>query len=300
VSLVVAVPFGVASAIVYGASIVVQHRAAQQHAEAEGEASAAGLLRLVRNPAWLLAIGGDFIGFLLQIAALSTGPVVVIQPLVVLMLPVSLGVNYLMGGHRPRLGDYLGVLGVLGGLGVFLALVGEPAAGHVPRPRVLGMAVIVVLIAGAVLCAAATGRNRVVRGAMYGAVAGGYFGTLAVMVDAASDRASRGGVDGLLESPRGLTPLAGIALLGIGGIVLTQMSFQVGALGATLPANLAADPLFGVLFGVILLRERIPRSPGHLTVYALCMVAVVAGAVQLANPHDDPAEPDSVGLDPGR
>jgi drug/metabolite transporter (DMT)-like permease len=284
VSLAVAVPFGVASAVVYGASIVVQHRTAQQHVDQEGEASAAGLLRLVRNPIWLLAIVGDVIGFLFQIVALSTGPVVVVQPLVVLMLPVSLGVSYAMGGHRPRLGDYGGVVAVLGGLGVFLALIGEPPAGHVPRPRILGTAVILVLLAGVVLCLAATGRNRVLRGAVYGAVAGGYFGTHAVMVDAASERFSRDGLEGLLETPRGLVPLAGIVLLGVGGIILTQMSFQVGALGATLPANLAADPLMGVLLGVILLHERIPLSAGHLAVYVLCLAAVVAGAIRLADP----------------
>jgi drug/metabolite transporter (DMT)-like permease len=288
-SLVVAVPFGIASAVVYGASIVIQHRTAQEHVETEGETSASGLLKLARNRVWWLAIAGDFVGFVLQIIALSAGPVVVVQPLVVLMLPVSLAFSFALGGHRPGLGDYLGVLGVLGGLGVFLALIGEPGVGHVPRPRVLVMSLVLVLVVGVGMALLATGRNQVVRGAVYGIVAGGYFGTLAVMVDAASDRASRGGIHGLLATPRGLVPLIGIAVLGVGAIVLTQMSFQVGALGATLPANLAADPLVAVLLGVVLLREHIPLSVGHLAAYLLCLVAVVAGAIRLANPKDVPA-----------
>lgn len=287
VSLVVAVPFGVASAVVYGSSIVVQHRTAQQHADG-GEASAAGLWAMLRHPVFLLAIAGDAVGFLLQIVALATGPVVVIQPLVVLMLPVSLGVAFLLGGRRPQRGDYVGVLGVLGGLGMFLALIGRPGAGHVPRPRVLGIAVILVLLIGAVLATVVTRRNRLVRGAMYGAVAGVYFGTLAVMVDAASDRAARGGYEGLFESPRGLVPLAGIVVLGVGGMILTQLSFQVGALGATLPANLATDPMMGVLLGVVLLREHVPLSIGHVALYLLCLVAVVGGAIRLANPAEEP------------
>ncbi|MDT4899261.1 MAG: hypothetical protein QOJ78_191, partial [Pseudonocardiales bacterium] len=93
-SLAVAIPFGVASAVVYGASIVVQHRTVQEHASEGGEASATRLLQLVRHPVFLLAIAGDAVGFLLQIIALSTGPVVIVQPLVVLMLPVSLLVSY--------------------------------------------------------------------------------------------------------------------------------------------------------------------------------------------------------------
>lgn len=291
-SLVVAVPFGIASAVVYGTSIVVQHRTAQQHAGEEGEASASGLLRMARHPMFLLAIAGDAVGFALQIIALAAGPVVFIQPLVVLMLPVSLGVSFLMGGHKPRAGDYLGVAGVLGGLSVFLALIGHPGNAHVPRSRYVGLAIIVVLIVGVLLCLVVQGRNKVIKGAMYGAVAGGYFGTLAVMVDAASDRFSRHGFHGLLASPRGLVPLAGIIILGTGGIILTQMSFQVGALGATLPANLAVDPLMGVLLGSALLSERVPVTPWHLVAYTLCLAAIVAGAIRLADPNVGAIDPD--------
>jgi drug/metabolite transporter (DMT)-like permease len=285
-SLVVAVPFGIGSAIVYGTSIVIQHRTAQKHSEGQGQTSAAGLWRLARSPVWWLAIAGDIVGFVLQIIALSAGPVVFIQPLVVLMLPVSLGVSFLMGGHRPGLGDYLGVIGVLGGLATFLALVGEPGNGHVPHPRKIAMAVLVVLLVGLVFALVVAGRGRLIRGAVYGAVAGAYFGTLAVMVDAASDRASRAGLHGLLATPRGLVPLLGIVVLGLGATVLTQMSFQVGALGATLPANLATDPLMAVFFGVALLRERIPLGIGHCCAYVLCLAAVVGGAIRLANPQE--------------
>ncbi len=291
-SLAVAVPFGVASAVVYGASIVVQHRVAQQCAGSEGEASAAGLLRLVRHPIFLLAICGDVVGFGLQIVALSAGSVVVIQPLVVLMLPVSLAVSASFGGPRPRFGDYLGSLGVLGGLALFLSLVGVPQTGQVPRPRVLAMAVLMVLAVAGVLSLLATGRNRIIRGAVYGAAAGACFGALAVMVDAASDRASDHGLHALFDSARGIVPLVAILLLGAGGIALTQVSFQVGALGATLPANLAVDPSVGVILGAVLLREHIPHSVPHLIAYVACLAAVVAGAIRLAEerpvPHETP------------
>lgn len=287
-----AVPLGVAASVVYGTSIVVQHRTAQQHADEGGETSASSLLRLARNPLWLIAVISDFAGFLLQGAALSLGSVVVIQPLVVLMLPVALGVSFLMGGHRPRVGDYLGCLGVLGGLALFLALIGHPGDAHVPRPRTLACAVLIVLVAGVAVCAVVLGRNRVVRGAVYGGVAGAYFGTLAVMVDAASGHAGRHGVASLVTDAKGLVPVLCLVVLGAAGIVLTQMSFQIGALGATLPTNLAVDPLMGVVLGVALLREHIPLSPGHVALYVLCLVAVVAGAVRLADPHSGPLEPD--------
>src|SRR5579875_2686153 len=106
-SLTVAVPLGVGSALVYGTSIVFQHEAASS---APGDAHTSRLMSLLRNPRWLLAIGGDFVGFVLGILALSAGSVVVIQPLVVLMLPVALVVGWLAGGPRPRPVDFAGSL----------------------------------------------------------------------------------------------------------------------------------------------------------------------------------------------
>jgi len=281
-SLVVAVPFGVGASVVYGTSIVFQHRTAAEHGG--GEASASGLLRLLREPAWVIAVLGDFIGFCLQAAALSTGPVVFVQPLVVLMLPVALVVHWYMGGPRPGKGDYLGCAGILAGLALFLALIGEPHSQHVPRPRWVGMAVIIILVGGALLCVLVSKLSAALRGAVYGCVAGAYFGTIAVMVDATSDLVSKRGFEALFDTPRGIVPLACIALLGIAGIILTQISFQVGALGATLPANLAADPLFAVLLGVVLLREHIPHTGLHLALYVGCLAAVIAGAIRLAAP----------------
>ncbi|MEO8889104.1 MAG: DMT family transporter [Jatrophihabitantaceae bacterium] len=281
-SIELAIGLGVASAIVYGTSIVVQHQVVHQPG---GDEDPAGLLQTVRDPRWLLAIGGDFIGFVLQIGALSAGSVVLIQPLVVLMLPVAMIAGPLLGGPRPRPGDYLGALAVVGGLAVFLSLIGVPGASHAPHPRRMILAIALALILGTVACLAVTGRRAVIRGAMYGVVAGVYFGTLGVLVDAASDRYSVGGIHELVASLRGLVPLIGIVLLGLGGIVLTQVSFQVGALGATLPANLSADPLAGVVLGSILLREHIPVGPWHLVGYGLCLAAVIAGAVRLAAPH---------------
>ncbi len=284
-SLPVAVPFGVASAVVYGVSIVVQHRVAQEQADDRGE-SAAGLLRLIKHPVFLLAIAGDVIGFLLQVIALATGPVVVIQPLLVLMLPVALATAFTWFGRRPERGEYLGVVAVVGGLALFLALIGSPSEVRVPPVRYLAITVVIVLAAATAMSLAVTGRDRVTRGAVYGTAAGVCFGTLAVLIDAASQRMAEAGVVGLFDSPRGLVPVGAAFVAGVAGTILTQLSFQVGALGATLPANLAADPLTAVLLGALVLREYLPFDVLHLVLYTLCLAGIVAGAIRLANPSD--------------
>lgn len=280
-SLVVPVCFGTGSAIVYGISIVVQHGAAHTGA---GEEDPHGLLRLLRDPRWLLAIGGDFIGFLLQIAALSTGPVVLIQPLVVLMLPVALITGSVLGGPRPGVGEYVSMAAVVGGLAGFLVMVGRARSPSTPDARAAGAAVIVILVLGVALCLAVRGRGKGLRGAMYGAVAGACFGTLGVLVNTASHRIANGRITSLLTHPSGIVTIIGILVLGAMGIVLTQVSFQVGALAATLPANLSTDPLVAVILGEVLLREHLPHGPAYLVGYATCLALILYGTIRLAAP----------------
>jgi hypothetical protein len=281
VSLVLAVPFGVASAVAYGASTAVQHQAAHT---GTGSADARGLLLLLRDPRWWLSIGGDTVGFCLQVVALANGPVVLVQPLLVLTLPVSLFVGAVLGGSRPRRGDYLACLSILAGLSVFFVLLGTPNPGRVAAPRALCVTLVSELVLGALLCLAVRGQGAAVRAGVYGGVAGVWFGSLGVAINAATTQYRHEGLIGLLTDTSGLVPLIGLVVLGGCGIALTQVSFQVGSLAAAFPANKAADPLAAVLLGALLLHEHVPASPAHVIVYVLCLAAIAGGAVRLAAP----------------
>lgn len=280
-SLLVAIPFGVASAIAYGASTAVQHQAAHT---GTGEADGRRLLRLLRDPRWLLSIGGDAIGLVLQVIALSTGPVVLIQPLLVLTLPVSLVVGYLLGGPSPRRGDYLACLAIIGGLTVFFLFLGTPGPGRDPDPRAIITTIVIALLAGAALCGLVTQQRATLRAGVYGVVAGAWFGIVGVLLNGAATQFSDHGWRGLLLHSAGLVPLLGVAVLGVLGMTLTQVSFQVGALAASFPANKSADPVAAVVLGAVLLHEHVPAGGTHILVYLLCLGAIFAGAVRLASP----------------
>jgi drug/metabolite transporter (DMT)-like permease len=280
VSLAVAVPFGVAAAIAYGASTAVQHQAAHT---GTGAADARRLLRLLRDPRWLLSVGGDTIGLVLQVVALATGPVVLIQPLLVLTLPVSLFVGYLLGGPVPRRGDYLACLAIVAGLGVFFIMLGAPGAGREPRPGAILATVVIALLTGGALCVAVRGRGATLRAGVYGGVAGAWFGTVGVLLNAAATEFSEHGFGAVLHSA-GLAPVLGVAVMGALGMTLTQISFQVGALAASFPANKSADPVAAVVLGAVLLHEHVPANGFHVLGYLACLAAITAGAVRLAAP----------------
>jgi len=279
--LALSVVLGVLSAIVYGTSTVVQYSAVH---DGSGSTDARGLLRLLKNPQWLFTVAGDGVGFLLQVGALSTGPVVLIQPLVVLTLPVALIVAFFWRHARPTGGDYLGVAAVVAGLTVFLLMVSKPGKPKVPDPWAAGAAVVVLTIIGGGICLAIRNAPRLLRCAVYGGIAGSCFGTLGVLVNTISHRIEDHGFSNVITSPGAIVDLVGMALLGITGVVLTQLSYQIGVLGATLPASLTCEPGVAVILGVILLDERIPHSPVAFVIYGLCLVAIVAGAIRLVEP----------------
>jgi hypothetical protein len=185
---------------------------------------------------------------------------------------------------------------IIGGLGVFFAVLGTPSAGRVPQPRTLVLAIVIVLVGGGLLAAAVRGRGSTLRAGVYGGVAGVWFGTVGVLINAAATQFGDHGLAGLLGHASGLVPLIGMAVLGGLGITLTQISFQVGALAASFPANKSADPVAAVVLGAVVLHEHVPDGAVRLVIYLACLTAIVLGAVRLAaDAEADPARSGTMG-----
>jgi len=271
---------GIASAIVYGISVVVQHRVVH-NTRASGWQ---GVVQILKSPIWLMAVGGDVCGFILQVGALSLGPVVIIQPLAVLMLPVALIAGYSMGGPRPKPIDYGACALLAGSLSAFLWIVGGAHEGEVPDAmRSLGVLVLVLALVIGLLFVTHTAPT-IPRSAVLGGIAGACWGTLAVFVNAVSERYADGGVTALFNDPKGFVPLVAIAVLGVLGMGLTMASFKVGSLAVVLPVNLCADPLSAIIFGALLLGQHIPLDAPSLLGYSLCFCGLAVASSRLAQP----------------
>ena len=127
-SLTLAVVAGVGSALAYGAGTAGQHAAAYT-----GTADADKLVELLRNPRWLVGTAGDVVGIVLQLIALDAGPVVLVQPLLVLSLPVAVLLRSVLGAPRPSGRDLLNWLALIVALAFFFVLLGEPHRGRTDR-----------------------------------------------------------------------------------------------------------------------------------------------------------------------
>lgn len=278
-SLTVAVPAALASALLYGTATAVQHQAVHT---GTGAGDARALFALLRDPRWLLSILGDSLGLAFQLLALATGPVVLVQPLLVLAVPVALPVGWALGGTRPSRGDWWACVAIVAGLGVFFAVVGLPVPQQGLSAAAAGVAAATALLVVGGVLLAVRGRGVRVRAGAYGAAAGSMFGLVGVLLDGASSLAQREGVLALVGSASGRTLTVAAVLVGGSALVLTQVAFQVGSLSASFPASEAAAPLVAVILGALLLQEQVPVSGWALALYAGCLLAIVAGTVRLA------------------
>ncbi|MEO7126017.1 MAG: DMT family transporter [Nakamurella sp.] len=278
-NLLVAIPCALGAAVAYGVSAAVQHHVAHT---GTGRVDPRGLLALVRDPRWLASMLGDGVGLVLQIIALSAGPVVLIAPLFVLAVPVSLPAGWLLGGHAPRRRDYWGCALIIAGLATFFALLGNPAPGTALSGRAGLTAGLIALVAFGVTFVALHRSGPTVRAFGYGVIAGAGFGLVEVLVSAVSTVWATDGARGFTQ-PNGYFNLVMVVVVGVVAITFTQLAFQVGPLAASFPANECAAPAVAVLLGAILLHEPMPANVVILGGYLLCLLAVVAGTVALAS-----------------
>lgn len=268
-----AVAAALASAVAYGLGTAGQHASAFC-----GQVSGQRLAELLRDRRWLLSSMGDVAGVALQLVALANGPVVLVQPILVLSLPVAVLVGSWFGLPNPRRADLVQCAVLIAGLGLFLVLLGDPARGTVIGSRTACATSMVALGVGATAILITRHRRPVTRAVIFGAVAGCWFGIVSVLMEAVSNVWRTHGVSGFTRA-HGLAPLLGVLVLAVGGYLLVQIGFQLGPLGASLPANLILDPVVAVMMGALLLHEHVPidglRLPGYLAAVGLVGWAVV-------------------------
>ncbi|MEO9237442.1 MAG: DMT family transporter [Jatrophihabitantaceae bacterium] len=283
-SLTLAVAAGLGSALAYGAGTAGQHAAAYT-----GRADAGQLADLIRNPRWLLASVGDLLGIALQLIALGNGPVVLVQPLLVLSLPVAVLLRPSFGAPRPGWRELADCGALIAGLALFLLVLGEPHRGRIIGLTAAAWTSAIALGLGLGAIALMRRCRPVPRAVTFGVVAGCWFGVVSVLIEAVSQVFDRDGLAGF-GRPGGLVPLVAMVLLALGGYLLVQIGFQLGPLGASFPPNLILDPVVAVILGAALLGERVPHSVPAVAGYLGCVAVAGWAAFRLAGPSRGPTK----------
>ncbi|GAA3715022.1 DMT family transporter [Streptomyces tremellae] len=276
-----AVALSLISAVAYAVAAVAQERLA-----ARGAARPGGLPALLRRGAWWWAVGLNAMGALLHVAALTYGPLTVVQPLGALTLVAAVPLGAYRAGRRVTRGEWTGTAYTLVGLAAILvAAAGGAPSRALSLPQALGVAVAAAALA-ALLVVSLPGARPGLRHATASGIASGVASALTQTVT-------------LSLTAHGGLPAWGIALVAAlvavsacAGLLLAQASYR-GGLGAPLSLLTLANPVAASAVGIILLGERVQGGPLGIAAAAAGAVLAARGVVLLTRAVDPVRRPSS-------
>jgi hypothetical protein len=246
------------------------------------------VVRLARQPAWLLGIASMILGFGFQLTALRYGPLALVQPILALELLIVFGYLAVSGSRRVRVRhrDWLAAAAMSAGIGVFLGLA-SPSGGRLHAPGsawlLAGLVtggVVLVAVAAASGFGRRRGRRAVPsrRAAILGAATGISWGFVAAIIKELSSHLG----DGIGNV---FTTWSPYALVGVGAVtmVLASHALAAGPLAASQPGFTVLDPLSATLLGQFLFAEHLRTQPADLALEGLALAVVLTGASLLSH-----------------
>lgn len=286
-----AVILGLGAAASFAVSNVTQMAAVSRQPRAAG---AGILVRVARDPLWLVGLLASILGFVLEAAALSIAPVVLVQPLIVAELPFALPFAALIAGRRLGRPEWTGIAMVTAGLAAVVVVIRPADAPIVASGRV--WAVLFLSVAGLALVLVATGRGlgTVGRTTALAAAAGACFGLLSVVTKATTHQVARHGAAALLR----WEPWA-LAAVGLVGMTIAQNAYRAGPLAVSLPLLDLGEPLCGSVIAIAAFHEHLGGfGATSAALFATALLLLVAGvavldrsplvqAVEAPHPHQE-------------
>ena len=266
------------AAAVLAAWCVAAGAAAQERPAADTTATRRRqhLVTLMRRRRWWAGVGLTGIGMVLHLAALSTAPLVLIQPLGVSGLLVAVWLAARWRGRRITAAELAGGIAVsIGLVGLVLVL---PHRTTAETPTGIGIAVSVLTVLALAGLAAAVGPRLGTRARAAGSAlaAGACFGVTAALARAVAIAVS--------HDPAALwhwRTAAGV-VTAVTGAVLLQDAYRAGHFALSYAVLLLSDPLVAAVIGVSVMGEAMPLEPAASLALAASALAVAVGVVTLA------------------
>ncbi len=265
------------SATGFAISTSLQHHAAGSIPPGRGVAHLIG--HLLTKRVWLVGQCVAVVSFGLHATALATGPLALVQPIVVSGIVLAVPARAALSRHRPSCREITAVIVAAAGLGMFLVASnptdGSPAASQVPAAIVC---VAGVLAAAAFHWWATRTMDDALRATFLGATAGVLFGLVAGLVKLSVQVAGAGG----LAAAATAWSTWALVVVGACGVVTNQRSYQAARLSASMPTLNVIDVLVALVFGIVAFGEVPRHTPVAITVELLAFMLIAVGLRRLA------------------
>ena len=245
-----------AAALFAGGSVVQQRVAGQSPPE---RAFSAGLLLwLVRRRAWLAGVVISLVGSILAALALGRGGVALVEPLFTVRLLFALPLAAVWSRLAVPRRDWAGAVATVAGLAAFIA-VGHPRRGHPLQASALSWAAALAALAALVAVAVIAARrlSAIRAAAVLAAGAGLLFGLQSSLTETAITFLHQQGIAGLLTQWQTYA----VAATAVTATILLQNAFGLAPLYSSFPVLVTAEPLAGLLLGVLVLGGALRVSP---------------------------------------
>lgn len=284
--------FALAAACLIGIGFVAQQHAAYR--EPLGEILRLELLgHLIRQRLWLLGIAAMAAGQVLGATALDESDVASVEPILATNLIFALFFAHMLYREPLNRTIWQGGLLVTVGSGLFLAF-GRPRGGYPAGPESgRWLAAVAVVALAAALVVSARPRSLRTKAMLLAGSAGLLYGVQDVLTRS-SLLVLRHGWTRLLTS---WEPYA-LVLVAVAGLLLAQSAFDAAPLRISLPATTAAEPIVGIVLGILVFKERIRLTPGALAAEVVGLMMMVGGIIvlgrspYLGKPEATPARSD--------
>ena len=254
----------------------------QQHAAEQAPQSYFLRLRLIttllHRPRWLAGVAVMAAGQLLSAWAIGHIALSLAEPLLTSSLVFALALAVPLSGQRLRAAEMLGAVLLCAGVAALsLARSAGPPAESFGSFAAWPAAAGIAAVAGAFLVAGLrrTGQQRAT---LTGAAAGLIFGISDALTRQVVETLDNHSVLALLTG----WPVYALAVASLAGFWVMESAFSAAPLHASLPAITAAEPVAGILLGVVVFGDVVHVSPGMLALQAAGLAALVLGVVLVA------------------
>jgi drug/metabolite transporter (DMT)-like permease len=253
------------------------------------------LVRLVGERTWLIGTLALFTGYLFQAGALDRGRLSIIQPLLVTTVVFALPLGYFLTRQHVGRREVVGAAVIIIGLGLFVYF-GDPAGGNDNASNTQWAITIGLLLAVSVLIlVVGSGGGLSMKAAVYGTVAGVLFG-----LSSALKKPTLTYLHQSVGTMLSHWECYALAVAGVLGFVLQQVSLGTGRLAPSVATVSVANPLVGILIGVLVLDERFSRPGWHVLLAVAGLGLALVGAVVISLARDARKEDASAVDAPGR
>ncbi len=272
------------SALAFAIATVAQQRAASQVSD-DNARSGQFFAHLFRSPQWWAGTLGNAVGYVLQGVALAFGSLLIVAPMLVTSLLFALPLGARLSHTRLPRAVWIWGLVLATSLAVFV-LIGNANNGtnHASHrgwliATAIGVPIVVVCLV------VAHSRSGATRASLLAIATGVLAGALAVLTKAVVALLRHGIVHTVTS-----WELYGLAVVGIAGIYLQQLSFQAGSLQASLPIILVLEPLIAAALGLTLLHEQLRVTGVRMVILGVSVLAMMVATIALARgkAHLDP------------